>query len=323
MRNKLICGIFSSLFAIGAATTAVAQPLRDYIEPKGWSLGIMMGGSDLWGDVGTKSPIDHYSNMNYGDYVHGMGGLFVRYTFQPSFVLRMGVNYGMVGAGDNMNVDLAKKAKNFSDEAVQRYVRNQDVRTRIWEADINFEIQPLRFNPGSRAALRRWQPYLLTGINIFNYKPQGKYKNKNGGGAASGQWIDLYDLHLEGDGFDEPGAPAKYSLWNIAIPLGIGSKWDLSSSIGLGIEYVYRYTFTDYLDGVSKDYINPALYDKYLTPQKAEVAKAMADKSWELDPTYVHQAGEHRGNHKGSDGYSTISITLFYKFKSRAVPWWE
>jgi hypothetical protein len=322
MRNKLVCGIFSSIFLLATAHSAKAQPLRDYIEPKGWSLGITVGGSDLWGDVGTKSPIDHYANLNYGDYANVMGGLYTRYTFHPAFVVRMGINYGTVSAGDAMNSDGAKKASDYSADAVQRYARNLDVKTTIWEGNLWFEINPLRFNPGSKMALRRWQPYFLTGITAFHFRPKGKYVSKTSS-AASGQWIDLYDLHLEGDGFAEPGMPKKYSLWQMAIPLGIGSKWDLSSKIAIGIEYIYRYTFTDYLDGVSQKYIDPALYDKYLSPQQAQIAKDMADKSWVLDPTVKHNPGEMRGSNHGPDGYSTLSITLFYKFKSRAIPWWE
>lgn len=324
MRKKSVCGLFAAIGFTALASSALAQPLRDYIEPRGWSLGLTVGGSDLWGDIGTKSFIDHYGNMNYGDYANVMGGLYTRYTFQPSFVLRMGVNYGTVAAGDKMNVDGAKKAKDYKEDAVQRYARNLDVKTNIWEANFMFEINPFRFDPGSKMALRRWQPYLLAGINGFHFVSKGRYINKNGENSSTGHYINLYDLHIEGDGFDAPGMPKAYSQWQIGIPLGIGCKWDLSSSIAIGVEYLYRMTFTDYLDGVSMSYIDPALYDKFLTPEKAAVARAMRDKSWELDPVQNHRPGEARGDMGAQkDGYSTLSITLFYKFKSRATPWWE
>ncbi len=322
MRNKLVCGILSALFTVASVSSSTAQLDRDFIEHRGWSIGMTVGMADLWGDVGTKSPIDHYNNMNYSDNMHGMGGLFARYAFQAGFALRLGVNYGMVGAADNMNIDRVKKTETMDKDPYQRYLRNLDVRTRIWEIGFLCEFQPLRFNPESRIARMSWQPSLLIGFNAFNFRPQGKFKSKNGG-AATGQWIDLYDLHIEGDGFDFPGAPAKYNLWQFNIPIGIGSKWDLSKSVALSIEYVYRMTFTDYLDNVSQKYIDPALYDKYLTPQKAELAKAMADKSWEIDQSITHQPGELRGNNKGKDGYSTISLTFFYKFKKKYDRWWE
>lgn len=323
MRNKIFCSIFSTVVALGLAQTAQAQPDKDYIERKGWSLGMTLGSSDLWGDIGTNKVKDHYMNANYGDHVRPFGGLYVRYTLHPAFVLRGGINYGMLSAGDNMNVDLAKKAVKYESDSVQRYQRNLDVRVNIWEGNFMFEINPFRFSPNSRLAKMSFQPYLLAGINGYHFVSKGRYINKNGAGAANGQWINLYDLHIEGDGFKEEGMPAAYSRWQMAIPMGIGGKWDLSPKMALGIEYVYRYGFTDYLDGVSGKYIDPSLYEKNgLTKEQAIVATAMSDKSWELDPNKAHKPGEMRGSNAGPDSYSTISITLFYKFKPRAIPWW-
>lgn len=324
MRNKITSSICTLIVALGVSMPAKAQLDREYLERKGWSLGMTIGGGDLWGDIGTKSPIDHYANMNYGSYANPFVSLYTRYTLHPSFVLRTGIGYGTVAAGDDMNIDLVKKADKYESDAVQRYQRNLDVKTNIWEGSVMFEINPLRFSPLSRKALMHFQPYLLTGIAGYHFVAKGRYIAKDGSaGANSGQYINLYDLHIEGDGFEGTGVK-KYSQWQMAIPMGIGGKWDLSPKMALGIEYVYRYCFTDYLDGVSQKYIDPSLYVKNgLTPEQAKVAAAMSDKSWEIDPNKVHKAGEMRGNNKGSDGYSTLSLTIFYKFKSRAIPWWE
>lgn len=324
MRNKIIYSIFSTVLLLGMTQTAKAQPDKDYIERKGWSLGMTLGNSDLWGDIGTNKMLDHYTNSNYSKHMRPFGGLYVRHTLHPSFVLRAGINYGMLSAGDNMNADLAKKAKTYESDSVQRYQRNLDVRVNIWEGNFMFEINPLRFSPRSRMALMHFQPYLLMGITGYHFVSKGRYINKNGAGASNGQWINLYDLHIEGDGFDAPGMPAAYSKWQIAVPLGIGGKWDLSPKMALGIEYVYRYCMTDYLDGVSANYIDPTLYEKNgLTKEQAYIATAMSDKSWELDGSKVHAPGQKRGNNAGPDSYSTLSLTIFYKFKSRAIPWWE
>ena len=324
MRNKIICSIFSTVLAIGLSHSAKAQPDKDYIERKGWSLGMTLGNSDLWGDIGTNKMKDHYLNDNYSKHMRPFGGLYVRYTLHPAFVLRGGINYGMLSAADNMNVNLAKKAVNYESDSVQRYQRNLDVRVNVWEGNFMFEINPLRFSTLSRMAKMHFQPYLLAGITGYHFQSKGRYINKNGAGASNGQWINLYDLHIEGDGFKEAGMPAAYSRWQIAVPLGIGGKWDLSPKMALGIEYVYRYCMTDYLDGVSQNYIDPTLYAKNgLTPEQVVVATAMADKSWELDKNKVHTPGQKRGSNAGADSYSTISLTLFYKFKSRAYPWWE
>lgn len=325
MRNKILSALSITLLALSIAQTAKAQPDYAYIERKGWSLGMNVGIGDLWGDVGTKSPIEHYKNDNYGDYVNAFGGVFVRYTFRPSFVFRAAFNYGTVAAGDNMNENLARKTLKYESDEVQRYQRNLDVKTSILEGSMMFEINPLRFNPLSRTAKMHFQPYLLVGIAGYHFVSKGRYIARDGAaGATSGQYIKLYDLHIEGDGFKGAGMPAAYSKWQMAVPLGIGGKWDLSPKMAIGIEYVYRMAFTDYLDGVSQNYIDPKLYkENGLTDQQAKLAAAMSDKSWELDKNKVHKAGDKRGNNSGADAYSTISISLFYKFKSRANPWWE
>ncbi|GAA4454532.1 hypothetical protein [Rurimicrobium arvi] len=325
MKTKLISSFCTTALALGFAFSASAQLDREYIERRCWSLGVKVGTGDLWGDVGTKSPIEHFKNSNYSSYIQPFGGLYVRYSSWPALVMRTGISYGIVSAGDKMNKDLAEKETKYETDAVQRYQRNLDVRTTIWEGSFMFEINPFRISPLSRAAKMHFQPYLLAGIAGYHFNAKGRYVEKDGSaGASTGEWIDLYDLHVEGDGFKESGMPKAYSQWQLAIPLGIGIKWDLSPSFGIGAEWVYRKCFTDYLDGVSQNYIDPALYAQNgLTPAQVKQATAMRDKSWELDPNKTHKTGEMRGSNKGPDGFSSFSITFFYKFKTRAEPWWE
>lgn len=323
MRNKVIRSFCTTVLILGVSGSALAQPDKDYLEKKGWSLGLTVGNSDLWGDIGTQKMLDHYTNSNYGNYMMPFAGVFTRFLYHPGFTVRTGFNYGMLAAGDDMNVDLAKKAEKYESDEVQRYQRNLDVRVNILEAHLMMEINPLRFSPNTRMAKMRFQPYLLAGIGGYHFQSKGRYINKYGAGSANGNYVNLYDLHIEGDGWEETGVE-KYSRFQLNVPLGIGGKWDLSPNFAIGVEYLYRYCFTDYLDGVSQKYIDPKLYDKYLSPEKAYIARAMSDKSWEVDPTKEHLPGQNRGlGGAKNDGYSTISITFFYKFKSRAVPWWE
>jgi hypothetical protein len=289
---------------------------REYVEHWGFSLGTTLGVSDLWGDVGTKSLVDHYNNSNYK--ATPMGGLFVRYTVHPALSMKVSANFGQLYASDDYNKDLAKKADIASD-AYQRYLRNLNVRTNIWEGSFMFELTPLRTGGlNSRTARMRFQPYIQFGIAAFHFNPQGEYMPRDGGYK---RWIDLYDLHLEGDGFGVDGAPAKYSKWQAAIPLSFGVRWDIGTQLALGLECTYRYTFTDYLDNVSDVYIDPTLFDQY-NPQYAATAKDMYDKSWWIDPNYKHTPGDLRGNKAVNDGYSSVAITFFYKIKSRYKPWW-
>ncbi len=346
MRIPFLRTLIASV-CIGAVSLPAAQAQQkwkryrapEFVERPGWSVGLNVGLSDLWGDVGTKTPITHYGNSKYWEKPHFMGGVFARYAFHPAFVFRAAVNYGSVYANDNWNYDLAKNASNTEDDAYQRYLRNQDVKTNIWEGNILFEINPLRLGDlEKRSAKKRMQPYILIGGGYFHYRPKGTYTPRGTDGRPSGQSreVDLYELELENQsaavnvpdsvlrslGYIRPSNPNK--LWQPEVCGGVGVRWDITNQASLGVEYLYRYTFTDYLDDVSTYYVDPTIFDYIHSkdPQKAAMAKDMYDKSWQIDKDVKHNLGETRGNASNKDGYSTIAISFYYRLKTKRIPWW-
>ncbi len=320
MLNRMRSSILTLCFGAIAVVPVKAQsPL--FVEPPGWGLGVNFGLADLWGDVGTKSIKDHYFNGKYFDKPHFMGGIFARYSFHPSIAVRMGVNYGTLYANDNWNEKGFEKATSIKDDYYQRYIRNLDIKTNIWEGHLLLELTPLRlFNLEGKLAGNRFQPYFLAGIGGFHFKPTSEhyFRDKEGGG----KWTKINDLHLEGQGFKFDGAPERYELWQMSAPLGIGVRWDVGYQLSLGIEYLYRMTFFDYLDGVSGNYVDPGYFEANLTPANATHASNLHDKSWLVDPSISHYNGDVRGNSAVNDGYSTISITLCYKIRRKADYWW-
>ena len=317
---------FTILLALSTSLAAKAQEKSweykqpDFSEPTGFSLGFNVGMSDLWGDVGTKGIIDHYNNSKYWHSPNFMGGTYIRYSIIPAVALRLGTNFGQLYADDNWNYTKAKKATSIEDDAYQRYARNLNVKDVMWEGNLLLEINPFRFNQESKSARRRFQPYLLTGITCFHFESKGELIDRVTGRK---QWVNLYDLDIEGNGFsDYPDAPKKYKQWQVAVPLGIGARWDIGDKLGLGVEYMYRLCFTDYLDGVSDRYVDPALYTEHLSPANAYLATQLEDKSWLIEPGYKAVPGTLRGNKAVNDGYSTISVSFFYRLKGRRTPWW-
>jgi hypothetical protein len=336
----------------GACLAAIAAPAAqaqqkwtryrapEFVERPGWSVGMNFGMSDLWGDVGTKSPIHHYANKNYWDNPHFMGGIFTRYAFHPGFVFRAAINYGSVYANDNWNVNQAENAATVEDDAYQRYLRNLDVKSNIWEGNIMFEINPLRLgNLEKHSAKKRMQPYLLVGGGYFHFRAKGTYTPRGTDGRANGQGrqVDLEDLYLENQGdMMDPTTDTLLMGAGLALPTGmskvwvpevcggVGMRWDIANQVSLGIEYVYRYAFTDYLDNVSTEYVDPRVFDiiHRNDPEKALMAKEMYDKSWLVDKNVYHKPGELRGNASDKDGYSTVAISVFFRIKTKRVPWW-
>lgn len=331
MKFSVSAFLFSAVLLLGSSAGAQRRDnsfFREphFVEPVGWSLGITLGTSDLWADVGTKGIIDHYNNENYTDHVYALGSLYGRYTFRPAIAARLAISYGRVGAADNFNINKARKASTIEDDAFQRYLRNQDVRTDIWESYLVAEIMPLRFNMNSRMSRRRFQPYVALGIGGFYNRPFGTYTARNGSGG--GRYIDLTTLHLEGqefkgsDGKPLEGAPKKDNLFHVSVPAGLGVRWDIGEHLGLGLEYLYRYTFTDQMDGVSTKYIDPTLFDANLSAQNAAIARDMYDKSWQIYEGAGNAPGAVRGNPAVNDAYSSISINFFWRVLGKQRPWW-
>ncbi len=340
--HSLIAGV--CLVAVAAPVAQAQQKWTRYrapefVERPGWSLGMHFGLSDLWGDVGTKSPLDHYANKHYWGSPHFMGGVFARYALHPGFVLRGSIDYGSVYANDNWNENKSDKATSPDDIAFQRFSRNLDVQSNIWEGNILFEINPLRLgNLEKHSAKKRMQPYILLGGGYFHYRAKGTYVPRGSDGRPNGQGrrVDLDNLYLENQGPQSPEVDSMLTAAGLTLPTGptkmwvpqvcggIGVRWDLADQVSLGIEYLYRYTFTDYLDNVSGTYVDPRVFDiiHHDDPEKAQMAKDMYDKSWILDKDATHKPGDLRGDASTKDAYSTLSISVFFRLKTKRVPWW-
>lgn len=319
MRKNILRSLI--VIVISATTfTAVAQPAvpKKYIEHPGVSLGVNFGLSDLWGDVGTQSPIDHYVNDKYYQKPHFMGGMFMRFTGHPALALKLNLNYGTLYANDDWNINKAKEAESVEDDAFQRYLRNQDARANVWEGTITFEVIPFRFNPESKLAAKSMQPYITFGGGGFHYRPQTSLIDPITGRK---RWVYTKELRLEGEGILENGQ-YENNLWQVCVPLGAGLRWDVGKNMNIGFEYLYRMTTTDRLDNVSSEYVTPAFFDRNLSPEDAAIAKQVYDKSWYIEPGVRNKSGSPRGNKDVLDGYSTISITFMYRLETNKTPWW-
>jgi opacity protein-like surface antigen len=308
-------------FGLLTATIPAARAQFSHIDPEGFGIGINFGMTDLWGDVGTKSPLDHYTNKKYTDEIRFSGGMYGRYLIHPALAVRFGINYGSYYATDEWNKDLAYKAIFVEDDAYQRYFRNQTVQADIWEGNLLLEINLFRFSTSTNMAWRKFTPYFLLGAGYFNYNTKGLLVDPTGGYVD--KWINIYDLNLEGDGwFGTNNRPEREKRGGWQVPLGLGMKWDIGKRLSLGLEYLYRYTFRDQIDGVSGKYVDPTIFDKNLSAQQAAQAKALYDRSYLVDPLVKHGKDELRGNSTVNDGYSSIQLSFYFKLNKKTIPWW-
>jgi hypothetical protein len=150
---------------------------------------------------------------------------------------------------------------------------------------------------------RSYSPYAFAGLAVFHFDPYAF--------DANHQKVFLKPLSTEGEGL--PGYPDRkpYSLTQFAIPFGGGIKFAVTENIRIGLEIGMRKLFTDYLDDVSKNYIDP----NDLFAAKGQEAVDMSYRGDELpggDPNYPGKLVQ-RGNPKSKDFYYFTGIHLTFR----------
>ncbi|RYF90842.1 MAG: hypothetical protein EOO03_02775 [Chitinophagaceae bacterium] len=204
-------------------------------------------------------------------------------------------------SGDDMNVEAAGSHETFRKE------RNLDFKSNVWEAYTAVELFPLMMFNKYNDYDPRLKPYGLIGVGLFKFNPKGSLTTANG----SKTWHELQPLRTEGQGMTEYPGKEAYKLTQINIPMGLGIKYQLSERVNIGTEFLYRKTFTDYIDDVSTTYIDPIHFENYLSNADAVLARKLHDKSNSLTtPANRTIPGEQRGNSKNMDSYFSTVLKL-------------
>ena len=285
---------WSCLVAMGYYACSLSQYYfydGNHLEPEWrWETGISLGWmnclTDLGGGKGNGKKFIKDVNWRNGE---ACAGLFISATHRDVIGVRMEWALSEVRAFDSI-------LKNEESVASLRYERNLQFRSTIKEWSLLAEFYPLSINSPSQNTI---SPYLIIGIGYFHFQPQAYY---------DGHWINLKPLHTEGQGFIECPERKDYKLQQFIFPIGCGLKYDISALVNVKLELNYRILMTDYLDDVSTNYIDPSLFNKYLDPATADLARKLADRSVELDPSHQTQANAIRGNPKNKDAYFSVIL---------------
>lgn len=185
--------------------------------------------------------------------------------------------------------------------------RNANFKSHIYEAALISSVHPLML--ANEEIIPYVSPYLMFGLACFNFYPEGYY---------GGKWVNLHRLSTEGEGFKEYPDRKIYNLNQWAIPFGFGFKYEQSPRINVRMEVLYRHTFTDYLDDVSKTYIDPTLFNRYFSPEQAALAASIAHSYTIHDPS-LNNTGEPRGTAHTNDGYFTINLKVGLVFGRQKI----
>ncbi|MBS1741488.1 MAG: hypothetical protein JST81_00520 [Bacteroidetes bacterium] len=140
-------------------------------------------------------------------------------------------------------------------------------------------------------------PYVFAGVSVFKFAPYAKDEN--------GYPVSLYELDTEGQGFYD--GRKKYKLSQFVIPYGGGVQWAISDNARIGFVIGIRQTFTDYLDDVSKTYVDK----NTLIHNRGANAVKYAYRGSELPNAAPYPAdGTPRGNPSNKDWYYFSGLTL-------------
>lgn len=253
---------------------------------------------DLGGNKGVGKKFFYDNNLKKRTFFYGFS--FTHYR-KEAIGIRLNYTTGKI-AGSDQDVEY----KTTADNAYSRYKRNLDFQSKISEGSLLIEAYPLKFINYNRAA-HHWnlQPYFLLGLGVYSFNPQGSYFDDI---ADDYVWVDLQPLRTEGQGMKEYPYRKQYKLTQANIPFGFGINYNLTDKTAIGFEFVGRKIFTDYLDDVSQNYIDPSLFGNYLNAEDAEIARIINDKSNIIDPDNPYGIGEKRGNPNSNDFYYSFNL---------------
>ena len=213
---------------------------------------------------------------------HPSVGLNVRYGLNDLFAVRFGVGQEKISGNDKYSSNAALKN------------RNLNFQTNITEASLCLEFNIL--SPEEYT----FYPYIFAGVGFFHYNPYSFDNNT--------YKVYLRPLSTEGEGLPEYPGRKQYSLNQFSIPYGFGLKKKINDDLDIAFEINLHKLFTDYLDDVSKTYIDYNILLKDKGPEAAEMAFRQLN-GVVPHPNYI------RGNSKKSDSYYTTGLKLIYHFQ--------
>jgi len=222
-----------------------------------WEIGLGFGPMFFLGDLGGTAGIGKPFVKDLDFPLTNLGkSIYLNYYASDFLAFRLSLNQGVLKGND-------AEAPNKGGAEVDRLLRNLSFKSNVIDAYIAAEIYPTVFLEKYEEMKGKLRPYALIGAGMFKFNPKAK---------LDGKWVALTPLRLEGQGMAEYPDRKQYKLTQTEIVMGFGVKYWLKENFYIGFDLTHRDTETDYLDNVSTGYIDPNLFNTYLSA--ADAAKA-------------------------------------------------
>lgn len=278
-----------------------------------WEYGLVVGPSHYQGDLSKAQITLRKTRVQ--------GGAFMRLGLNPNLALRAGLYYGRLAGSDadwgrkfdgGANFSATYKTFDNTHNYYWRKKRNLSFTSNIAELSIQLEYNIFKFIPNSIGY--KWSPYIVVGVAGFYFNPKAEL---DGNSYSLAKYRTEYEkvarIESKGKG---------YSLFNIALPTGIGVKYNLMEDVTLSFEIVGRKTFTDYLDDVHHNYpyngpgdirqVIPGSVDARLANRTAEATdpKGNPFKAYDFSTPPAGGNEARRGDPKQFDSFVFSGFTI-------------
>lgn len=288
--------LFASAYTFSQKTYDL-DGLRDLTNY--WEIDITGGANQFLGDLGGQKGIGRDGLKDYKTTANRiLAGVSGTYNINNYSAVNLAFNYAGIYGADSL-IDNTGNMERW------RYYRNLSFRSNVFEATATYTFYPIMFMYRNKIELFRINPYISTGLGVMHFNPKAQ---------LDGKWYSLQPFHLEGQGFAEYPDRKPYKRTAIFIPVNVGVKYYFNNRLALSAGLMMRKTFTDYMDDVSTTYIDPALFDKYFSPEKAAIAKQLYSRSltpWKVKPDIV------KADASDKDSYVTFSLKLSIRLDKR------
>lgn len=232
--------------------------------------------------LGTSNYMGDLSGMRLSNTEwHGAMGIFARHNANERFSVKLSLLKGMITGTDAHAATAALRQRNLS------------FRSPITElavtGEMNLTQYNIRANKGS-------VPYVFMGLAVTRFNPQAEMR---------GVWHDLQPLHTEG---------RRYTRNTLAVPFGLGMRFNISYKLNFGLEFGARFTSSDYLDDVSSYYP-----DVFAMRSSDPLSASLSYRTPEVTGSFgENPVGTARGDRMNNDWYLfggvTVSVNLTDKY---------
>jgi hypothetical protein len=257
---------------------AIAQPTRHH------EMGIFGGTANYYGDLKPDF---------FGDYGYSAaGGLQYKYFVTPRTGFRFGATFAEISCADSLSRIYSQRQ------------RNLNFTTNMFELHSALEMNLLKVD----FDYFKFSPYAFGGISAYYSNPfTGDLNNSK---------VYLRPLSTEGQGLPFYSDRKMYNLVNFAMPMGGGLKLLVGKKVMITTEIGVRLAFSDYLDDVSKSFVNMDTLYYYK-------GKQAVDLSWRTDELYGKPLNEirnypndgyRRGDNKKNDIYwfGGVGVAIYF-----------